>query len=171
MLNFLRPALRARRLSDVSVDRLWHMGIRGLIIDVDNTLVPWGKSVIPPAHLLWLETWRGYGGKLAFLSNAWHSSRRLPLPDNIARPLCPFTIRAFKPLPFSAMNLQRLLGLQRQQIAIIGDQILTDVLCGKICGFYTIRVDPMSGREFFTTKLNRWLEKFVLADCQSRTDE
>lgn len=68
--------------------------------------------------------------------------------------------RALKPLPLKVLKKLSNIIRKRDEVVVIGDQIFTDILFGKLIGAYTIKVEPLdTGKEFFTTKILRLLEK------------
>ena len=54
------------------------------------------------------------------------------------------------------------MGLQKEETAVIGDQLFTDILGGNRAGLFTILVVPLDRREFFGTKISRMMEKLVM---------
>jgi uncharacterized protein len=61
----------------------------------------------------------------------------------------------------------RLLGLPRREIAVVGDQLFTDVLSGKLCGLYTILTEPIEAKDFPVTKIFRFFERLMLPERRS----
>ena len=73
----------------------------------------------------------------------------------------PLLARTKKPLPFAFWRALRLLGAHKKEAVVIGDQVFTDVLGGKLAGIYTILVEPLSFREARRTKFNRLVERLL----------
>ncbi|MCS7240619.1 MAG: HAD hydrolase-like protein, partial [Candidatus Bipolaricaulota bacterium] len=98
--------------------------------------------------------------QIAVLTNAC-----LPGDSPVRRALAelgiPLFERARKPLPFAFRRALRRLGAKPVEAAVIGDQLLTDVLGGKLAGIYTVLVPPLSPREARRTKVNRVLERIL----------
>jgi len=144
----LRPeALRAR-------------GIRGIIFDLDSTLGPWGFTRLPPELPSFLNQLEQQGLSLAFLSN--HSGRgRQALRESLGgRPLI---FRAGKPRPSGFLRLLKLLGLPAAQVAMVGDQLFTDIWGAKRLGLWAILVPSLApAREPWPMRPRRWLERAVL---------
>jgi len=69
---------------------------------------------------------------------------------------------ALKPLPFGFLRAKRRLGMRRQAIAVVGDQLFTDVLGGKLCGLYTILTEPLEAKDFAVTRVFRFFERIML---------
>jgi len=74
----------------------------------------------------------------------------------------PAISNAVKPRKKAFKQGLKILDISNNEVALIGDQIFTDILGGNRMGFQTILVDPLNKEEFFTTKLMRLLEKLVI---------
>jgi predicted HAD superfamily phosphohydrolase YqeG len=57
-----------------------------------------------------------------------------------------------------------MLDMPRKEIAVVGDQLFTDVLSGKLCGLYTILTEPIESKDFPITKIFRFFERLMLPD-------
>jgi hypothetical protein len=71
---------------------------------------------------------------------------------------------ALKPLPFGFFRAVRHLGLPRRAVAVVGDQLFTDVLGGKLCGLYTILTEPIEAKDFAITRMFRYFERLMLPE-------
>lgn len=160
-LRLLRPHEEAPDIFSIDYEALWARGIRGLIFDLDNTLCLWRRG--PPdrrtASLLQALRDRGFG--LCVLSNG-----RLSLRPGVLEFFRELGIAviwpARKPLPGGFRRALALLGLSPRETAVIGDQLLTDVLGGRLLGFYTILVEPLAPEEHpFTRLFSRGLERLL----------
>jgi len=158
MLKLLAPRQYIRSALDVDLEDLKARGVRGLIVDLDNTIVPRYESQ-PSSELKgWLDTVKSEGFGVVVVSNNWTSRVR-----EIAEELDVRLIRgARKPLAASFKNGMRLLGTAPVETAVIGDQLFTDVLGGNRLGLHTVLVVPMSEREMVHTRVLRRLEYRVL---------
>jgi uncharacterized protein len=154
----LGPDRFAPRLCDVSYEELEAAGIRGLIVDLDNTLLGFRETELGEEHLAWVARARDRGFRIVMLSNNF--SDRV---NDIAAQL---NVRCFpnalKPLPFGFLRAKRCLQLRRREIAVVGDQLFTDVLGGKLCGLYTILTEPIELKDFAVTKVFRFFERLML---------
>lgn len=166
-----RQGGRLRGLSELLVPDLWvetpdaidlqalaRLGIRCLLVDIDNTLVPWGQGHVGDEAYHFVERARQAGLALVVLSNA-RRSRRASVAAALGVPSAP---RGFKPLPSSFVRAARVVGCQPREAAVVGDQIWTDVLGGKLAGMYTVLVDPIWDREHLMTRLARHFERAFL---------
>jgi uncharacterized protein len=152
------PDRFAPRLYDVPHEDLEAAGIRGLIVDLDNTLLGFRETELAQEHLDWVERARDRGFRIVMLSNNF-SERVNTLAARLAVECFP---NALKPLPFGFLRAKRCLQLHRHEIAVVGDQLFTDVLGGKICGLYTILTEPIERKDFPVTKLFRFFERLML---------
>lgn len=155
----LAPDLMAARLCDVNVADLRARGIEGVILDLDNTLVGFGLDEPDAASRAWVEAATGAGLRIVLLSNNF--------PDRVARISGALGVggipNALKPLPFGFARALRSLGLPGKRVAVVGDQLFTDMLGGKFFGCYTVLTEPIELRDFALTRVFRYFERFVLA--------
>jgi HAD superfamily phosphatase (TIGR01668 family) len=139
---------------DVSLPELFRMGIRGIVIDIDNTLTEWRSPILPDGAAIWLEQAGREGIRLCFVSN--NSARHFrDVADQLG---IPFVAKAQKPRRHSFRRAMEIMGTTPEQTAMIGDQLFTDILGGNRMGMLTVLVTPISGREFFGTRLMRLVE-------------
>lgn len=164
MYKMLCPDLRVDSIYDINLDQLWDRGMRGVLFDLDNTLIEWDNNQPAPEMLQWMQKVRERGFQVCLLSN--NSAQRV---QEIARYVdVPFFAPARKPLLRVFQQALRSMGLQPEQTAMVGDQMFTDVLGGNRLGMYTIWVRPLSSKEFFGTRFTRMLEKIVLRQLVSK---
>ncbi len=158
MLRLLRPCLAVNSLFDITPDILAAQNIQGIIIDLDNTLIAWDSDTIQPDVIDWLAILKQSRLQLCLLSN--NMSQRV---NNVAEQLdIPWVSPAFKPAKNGFRTAISTLGLDPRRIAVVGDQLFTDILGGNRLGLYTIWVNPLSSQEFIGTKITRKVEKLVL---------
>jgi HAD superfamily phosphatase (TIGR01668 family) len=161
LLDLLAPRRFVRRVTDIDTGPLWDDGYRALIIDLDNTLVPWMTQDLADDVRSWLDGAKERGLVICVLSNT-RKHKRL---DWVERTMgCAAEGAGFWGMkPFRAPFRRALarIGAEPSQTVMIGDQIFTDILGGNRAGLYTIRVEPLSGREFFGTRFSRLLERLL----------
>lgn len=165
MWRFVAPAARVRHVAEIDLSLLAERGIRALLLDLDNTLVPWGADTPDPRVVAWLGGARARGFGLCLVSNSrLHRVRRLAGALRL-----PWVAGGRKPLPGLFRKALDRLTVAPPQAAVVGDQLLTDVLGGNLLGMYTILVDPVSPREFAGTRLvMRPLERWILEGLGAR---
>ncbi|MFS8524810.1 MAG: YqeG family HAD IIIA-type phosphatase [Limnochordales bacterium] len=160
MLRFLAPDAVYESLFAVDLDDLKARGIRGLIVDLDNTLIEYGNPHATEEARRWVEDALGRGFKICLTSNA--RSRRV---RHFAREFnIPAIANAAKPIGRAFRRAMRLLGTRPDETAVIGDQVFTDVLGGNRMNTFTVLVNPLSAKELGATRMMRRLERKVLRE-------
>lgn len=166
MLNKLVPRLKADTIFDIPLDVLWDKGIRGIITDLDNTLVGAKVPLATPELVRWLEKVRAKGFQVVIVSNN-NKLRVSAFADPI---VVPFISSAKKPMNGAFRKAMKLMELTPAQTAVVGDQMLTDVLGGNRMGLFTILVKPIAvADEGFFTKVNRRIERAALRIMKQKT--
>ncbi len=145
-------------IMDIDYMKIYKKGIRGLVFDIDNTIVPYNTYEIPDSVLDLFKNLTRKGFAICFLSN--NKKKR------VSHFIKLFNIHGFhtalKPTPFGILRAIKYLRLPKNKIAIIGDQIFTDVICGRLQKIYTVLVDPIVERTDFINKFKRSLELNIL---------
>ncbi|MGR4065045.1 MAG: YqeG family HAD IIIA-type phosphatase [Vulcanimicrobiaceae bacterium] len=154
----LGPDRFAPRLHDVPHEELEAAGIRGLIVDLDNTLLGFRETELGEEHLAWVKRAQERGFRIVMLSNNF-TERVTSVAGRLGVECIP---NALKPLPFGFVRSLRRLNLPRKCVAVVGDQLFTDVLGGKMCGLYTILTEPIEAKDFALTRLFRFFERLML---------
>lgn len=160
MLKFFYPKLYVSSIFEIEPGFLESMGLKGILLDLDNTIIRRDSDSFTPEVIDWVTRMRDRDFTLGIVSN--NSRKRV---SSIAgEHSIPSVYRAIKPWikPFrKALNM---LGTAPEETALIGDQIFTDIFGGNLAGLYTILVVPLEGKEFLGTRLiSRPLEKIILA--------
>lgn len=156
MFELFRPTLQASSLDRIPIDRLERDGIKGLIIDLDNTMTPWNDVEVGPKVTAWFKELKEAGIKACVVSNNKRKQRVAVVADRLG---IPFVFRATKPRRRAFRAGMAILGTGKSDTAVIGDQLFTDILGGNRLGLYTILVVPLSEREFIGTRFMRQMEK------------
>jgi len=156
MFELFRPTFQAKSLDSIPVERLVRDGIKGLIIDLDNTMTPWNDVNVGPKVTQWFKKLESAGISACVVSNNKRKQRVAAVADALG---IPFVFRATKPRRRAFRNGMAILGTGIQDTAVIGDQLFTDILGGNRMGLYTILVLPISDREFVGTRFMRRMER------------
>ena len=146
-------------ITDISLDSLAREGIRGIVVDLDNTLVGWRKLEPSPEVAAWVKAALADGYAVAIVSNnvrAWVSSIATMLG------IVTFVHRALKPLPFGIFRAVKRLRVARREIVVIGDQLFADVLGAKLLGIRAILTEPIVPKEHPAMAFVRSAERFML---------
>ena len=139
-MSVFRPFLLKKNITAVTVSELHGMGVTCLLLDVDNTMTAHDSQTLDAAVNTWLEEMRAAGFRLMIVSNG-KKRRVAPFADRLS---LPYTAMAAKPLPFGFWRAARKLGVKRKDCTVIGDQIFTDVLGGKLAGMRVIQLLPLA---------------------------
>ena len=150
----LVPEYKFDTFDAVSAEFLLSIGVRGVLLDVDNTLEPY-EHPTPGDHVIrWLDSLRAAGITTAIISN--NNQARL---DLFNKEIGMYGIsRAGKPFPFSLTKAMRALGAEKGSTAFLGDQILTDVWAAHNVGIRAILVPPINDRKDILTRSKRIIE-------------
>lgn len=164
MLKRLRPCFQVETVLKLTPDFFFARGLKGMIIDLDNTLVAWGEDLITPETERWIEALLASGLKVCILSNALEQRvREIGTRLNI-----PWVSRAIKPRKHPFRKAMEIMGTSPQETAVVGDQLFTDVFGGNRMALYTIWTTPLSAKELFSTKAVRRLERMVVKRFQKK---
>lgn len=153
-----KPNIKIHRITDITADMLIQKNIKALILDVDNTLSTHHGMELVDGLEDWIKSMHSDGIKLLILSNS-REKRVKPFAEKIGLDFCSL---ALKPLPFGYLKAKKRLALKKREIAIVGDQIFTDVLGGNVFGITTIMTDLILSEDKISFKIRRRLEKILL---------
>jgi uncharacterized protein len=144
---------------DIDMEVLAARGIDTLLIDLDNTVLPRDSNIIPADVKAWAASLPGQGFSACLVSNNWHERVRRAA-DELGFALVP---KAVKPLPFAFWAALRRTGSSAKRAAVVGDQLFTDIVGGKITGMTTVLIVPMSSADLPHTLFLRRIERILLA--------
>jgi HAD superfamily phosphatase (TIGR01668 family) len=156
MRSLLRPALMARYVWEIDLDSLYERGVRGLILDLDNTLVEWNRAEIRPEVRAWVEAARRRGMRLCLVSNAFRGRRVRAVAEALEIQV---VVQAMKPFPRAFRKALAMLGTEAGRTCAIGDQVFTDMLGANWLGLVTALLAPLAARESPHTRAIRLLER------------
>ncbi len=152
------PKLYCKKVTDISVEYLEKNDIKALILDVDNTLLDFDLNILEGLEE-WHNNIRKNNIKTIILSN----SNKIEKIKKVANVLdIPYINFATKPLKRGFKKAQKQLDLPNENIAVIGDQIFTDVIGANRMKMHSILVEPINKKDLFLTKIKRPLEELVI---------
>jgi len=161
MAQLLIPDAYVKNVYAIDIDKLQkEKKIKGLIIDLDNTLVPWGKKYLDKRIISWINRVKESGMKICIVSNSRsaHVTEMGNLLDT------PFYSSRFKPLKKPFLEAMKMMNTKNKETAVIGDQIFTDVLGGNRLNLLTILVFPLKKHDGLGTRLiYRSLERVIMS--------
>lgn len=155
--NFL-PDQHVKSILDIKPEDLKEKGIKGIITDLDNTLVEWDRPEATPNVIKWFEKMQQNQIQVTIVSNN-NEARVKAFSDPVE---IPFIFRARKPLSHAFIQAAARMNLKKEETVVIGDQLLTDILGGNRSGFHTILVVPVAQNDGLATKFNRLVERRIM---------
>ena len=159
MLRLVTPDLRVESVLELDESRLRSLGLDALLLDVDCTLKRYRADSLEPEIVAWLDRLRSAGIGLCLVSNG-RRRRLCRLAESLGLPLIS---GACKPLPWGCRKALRRSGFDPRRTAMVGDQLLADVIAGRLAGLSCILVRPIQPEEEpWFTRLKRPLEQFLL---------
>ena len=137
-MNLLRPREEVRSILDIDYEKLYRIGKRALLFDLDNTLGGRRPAQLAPEVTDLLDDLRKTGFRIGILTN-----RRIGTKDPVIVQLAkkyPLRYRAGKPRKGGFLHILAQLGVSPDQAVMIGDRLFTDVLGANRLGIYSIRI-------------------------------
>lgn len=145
-------------VKDINIELLHKNNIKGLILDVDNTLINLDRKM-PAGISDWAKDLKSKGIKMCLLSN----SNKLNKVEAVAKIIdVPYIFFGKKPLKSGFLRAKDILKLPSENIAVVGDQIFTDVIGANRCGMFSILVKPIEEKDYLITRIKRPIEKFII---------
>ncbi|MCM3588853.1 YqeG family HAD IIIA-type phosphatase [Mesobacillus maritimus] len=158
MLKHFLPDQHVKSIFEITPESLKEKGVKGIITDLDNTLVEWDRPSATPKLIEWFENMKKNDILVTIVSN--NKEDRVKF---FADPLVtPYIYRAKKPMTKAFNRAVKDMGLNKDETVVIGDQLLTDVFGGNRGGFHTILVVPVAQTDGLATRFNRAIERRLL---------
>ena len=152
------PEYYFKVFNEASAEFLLGIGVKGIVLDVDNTLEPY-ENPLPGEHVkAWLSDLRDNGISAAIVSN--NGGERINLFNSELG--LPVYYKAKKPFKKNVLNAMRDMGTTKENTVLMGDQIFTDVWAAHNTGIRAILVPPINDKRDIFTKFKRLLEKPIL---------
>lgn len=145
------------KVEEITIEFLQKNKIKALILDVDNTLIDYKENLSKDVEK-WAKELRGQGIKLYILSN---TNKKEKVEKVANRLQIPYICFAKKPLKSGFLKIEKELKEKSQNIAVVGDQIFTDIIGGNRSKMFSILVDPINEKDFWYTAWKRPLENKI----------
>ena len=156
--NILYPNAYFKNVLEITIDFLNENKIKGLILDVDNTLIDYNRNMLNGLEK-WAEHMKQNNIKLYILSN----SNKKDKVSYIANKLnIEYSYFAKKPFKSGFNRVKEILKLSSENIAVVGDQIFTDVIGANRCKMFAILVKPIDEKDIWVTKIKRPIEDKII---------
>lgn len=158
MLKWFKPTWMVNSIYSITPAQLEENNIKAVLTDLDNTLIAWNNPGATEESILWIENMKKAGIPVIILSN--NSGQRVKVvAEHLGLDYIP---RSLKPSRRGFRLAQKKLGLPKEQIVMVGDQIMTDVLAANRFGVRNILVKPILASDAWNTKFNRFVELKVM---------
>lgn len=163
-MDIFRPDIYKRSIYDIDYEDLKRRGIKCILFDLDNTLAPMEVEIPDKKLLEFFLYLEDLGFKPIILSNA-SKKRVAPFKE---RCNVDSSCNSSKPFKKKYLKILELYSYKDTEVACVGDQLITDILGANRLGFTSILVNPISAKEAFPTKINRWFEKRIYKSFQKK---
>lgn len=154
----LYPKFYCKKITDIDIEFLKKNNIKGLILDVDNTLIDFDLNIIEGAKE-WNQNLKLNGIKTVIVSNT-HKKKKVEKVANYLN--IDYVYKAWKPLKKGLLKGKNVLNLPNENIATVGDQIFTDVIGGNRLNMFSILVEPIAKKDIWITRLKRPIENLII---------
>ncbi len=154
-MKLLEPWCKVEHVSAIDLESLRRQGMDTLLLDMDNTVVPWHTFDIEDRTRSWVESAKAMGYKICIISNnhRWRIERLAGMLQVQG------VWNACKPFLGGYLRALRTVNAHRNQCVLVGDQVFTDILGANLMGIRTILVKPLSQREHKWTRFMRRFER------------
>ncbi|MCG8515030.1 MAG: YqeG family HAD IIIA-type phosphatase, partial [Halanaerobiales bacterium] len=130
-MGLLQPLKKVRTIHELTVDYFKAIGVKYLLVDMDNTLLPWHCKEISEEVYDWVNEIRHSDIGICVITNSQKERAR-----RVMRRLdVPVIWNALKPLPFGFIRARKRIEGVKEKCVVIGDQIFTDVIGANLVGF------------------------------------
>ncbi|MCF0126109.1 MAG: YqeG family HAD IIIA-type phosphatase [Clostridia bacterium] len=153
----IEPNAYFKKVEEITLEFLKENKIKALILDVDNTLIDYNKK-LEDSIKTWIKELKGQGVKIYILSN----TNKKEKVETVANKLeIPYEYFAKKPFKKGFLAVQNKLNEEANKIAVVGDQIFTDVIGANRCKMFSILVEPRAKKDYWYTAWKRPFENVI----------
>ena len=145
------------KVSEITLEYLKENNIKGLILDVDNTLIDYYKNMSEET-INWANKLKQNGIKMCILSN---SNKKEKVKEVAGQLGLEYSYFGMIPLKRGFKKAKKMLNLENNEIAAVGDQIFTDVIGSNRMKMFSILVEPIEEKDIFITLLKRPIENYI----------
>ena len=156
-MDLFIPDVYQKSIYTINYAKLKKNGIKCLLFDLDNTCASY-RTKEPDRRLKELFAYLTNDFKVIIISNSGKSRLR-PFKEKLN---VDTAYRAHKPFKKKYIKILNMYHFKENEIACIGDQLLTDILGANRLNFFSILVNPIAKYEVITTRINRLFEKVIL---------
>jgi HAD superfamily phosphatase (TIGR01668 family) len=164
MRKILMPDYMFQRFDDVTPEFLESIGVRALIIDIDNTLAPYEQAEPDERIRAWVENMQKHGVQMTLMSN--NDRERVELFNRDLK--LPAYYKSGKPLGKNLKRAMADMGTDKTSTAVLGDQLLTDALAGNLLGLRAIILPPIKDKTSLFFRFKRLCERPTVKKFKKR---
>lgn len=158
MAKRFNPILCVDNIFKINLNDLKKQGVKGILFDIDNTLVAYSTPQPDDEIVNWISKIQEDGFKVGLLSNA--NKKRVEI---FNKKLGVYSLsKSRKPFKSGFIKIAKEMDLKPCEIAMVGDQLFTDIYGGNRFGAYTIMVNPVDAFEPSFIRFKRIIEKPIL---------
>lgn len=164
MLNWFKPTWMVESIYDLSPEKLKQHGICAVFSDLDNTLQAWNNPEASRQVEALNEKFKKAGIRLVVISN--NTKHRVATALH-GFPI-DFTDWSLKPSPAGILRALKHYHLRKDQVVMVGDQLLTDILAAHNARVRSIWVKPLIKTDKWDTRINRFFEKRIVKKLKQK---
>ena len=155
MFKSYKPTWQLKSIFYLTPEMLKNKKIHFILTDLDNTLVPWDKKEATPALLQWIKMMENNGISIVIVSN--NKEERV---KKVAATLgVDYIARASKPFPFALERALKQKNINKDDVVMVGDQLMTDISAASHAHVKSILVAPLKPTDAWNTSINRMIER------------
>lgn len=164
MFSKFKPTWMVSEIYQITPEQLHRHGIKAVLTDLDNTLIAWNNPDGTQELQDWLQSLRQAGIPVVVVSNNNHERVRRA----VAQFEIDFVARALKPLGKGIKEGIARLNISKDEVVMVGDQIMTDIRASHQAGVQSILVKPIVPTDSWKTQFNRFLERKMMNYLQKK---
>lgn len=156
-MRLFKPYAHLKNVVDIDSVMLKNLGIKAVLLDVDNTIASYTSKEPIEGVSRWLKGLAETGIRVYIVSNNFKKR----VGAIAAKFSLPFIHFAVKPAPFGFIRAKRALGVKSSECLVVGDQIFTDILGANLGGMKSVLVDPVEIENGLSYRVRRHFEKKI----------
>lgn len=148
-----------KNVLEIKYNFLKENDIKAIFLDIDNTIIDFDNKILEGLEE-WINILKKENIKFCIVSNTNKKEKAKKMSELLN---IPFVYFATKPLKRGFYKAKKKINVtDNKSIAVVGDQIMTDVFGANRCKMYSILVEPIKNKDIFVTRFNRIIEKKIL---------
>ena len=157
-----------KNLLQIDINFLRQNNIKAIFLDIDNTIMDYDGNIIEGLEN-WVENLKDYGIKFCIVSNT-SKKEKAERVSNLLK--IPFINLSTKPLRRGLKKAKKIIKIYDDSvIAVVGDQVMTDVWGANRCKMFSILVEPIKDKDILVTRFNRIFERIILKEYYKNNKE